>query len=107
VIGWRAAVEQFRAGSSRAQAGWSRFGWENPLWALQLDEEGAGRRFAVPYALDARSQDLPVLYWLTGAVWVAKSGVWVERGGFPLDASSWAVLPWRAAAVLLAVRESA
>ena len=115
----RAAVERFRAGASRAQASCYRFGWENPWWALQLDEDGSGGHFAFPQALDERSQDLPVLYGLTGAVWVAESGVWVERDGFPLDSCSWFELPWRAAididepedlelaAVLLAVRESA
>lgn len=92
----RAAVTQFRAGGARAQASCFRFGWDNPWWALELDGSG-GARFVFPQATEERSQDLPPLYGLTGAVWVAASDAWLERDGFPLDACSWFELPWQAA----------
>jgi len=92
----RGAVMQFRASGTRAQASCFRFGWDNPWWALELDGSGGGR-FVFPQATEERSQDLPPLYGLTGAVWVAASAAWIEHDGFPLDACSWFELPWRAA----------
>ncbi|HEY4348162.1 MAG TPA: acylneuraminate cytidylyltransferase family protein [Gaiellaceae bacterium] len=92
----RGAVERFRETGSPAQASCFRFGWDNPWWAFELDDSGT-HRFAFPGATDARSQDLPPLYGLTGAVWVATAESWRERNGFPIDDCTWYELPWRAA----------
>ena len=91
----RGAVGRFRDTATRAQASCFRFGWDNPWWAFELDVSGTGR-FAFPGATEARSQDLPPLYGLTGAVWVATAETWIERDGFPLEECSWYELPWRA-----------
>ena len=91
----RRALAHFRKSGARAQASCFRFGWDNPWWALELDGSGGGR-FVFPHATEARSQDLPPLHGLSGAVWVAAREVWLEQDGFPLQDCTWFELPWQA-----------
>ena len=45
-------------------------GWANPWWSLQLEGDGKAK-FLFPDMLNKRSQDLPNLYAVSGAIWAA------------------------------------
>jgi pseudaminic acid cytidylyltransferase len=51
----------------------NRFGWLNPWWAFKVESQTLEPLF--PEAFKTRSQDLPTLYALTGALWWAKTDV--------------------------------
>lgn len=69
-----ASHRQFAETGADSQLSVSRFGWQNPWWAMRRDETfGLTPLFA--QRLSERSQDLEQLYCPTGAVWWAKAEV--------------------------------
>src|SRR5690554_6678516 len=58
----------FAATPHEAQVSVTKYGWLNPWWALQRDEQGNARP-VFEEQLRKRSQDLPPLFCPTGAVW--------------------------------------
>ena len=68
------AMDHFCNHQAPSQISCFRFGWMNPWWAVKLD--AGGKPFPVfPEAQGKRSQDLPVLFCPTGAIWIA----WTEK----------------------------
>jgi N-acylneuraminate cytidylyltransferase len=70
----RASYQSFRESGAPAQLSVTRFGWQNPWWALTL----SSRRTIEPVfqaRMTERSQDLPPLFCPTGAIWWAKAEV--------------------------------
>lgn len=67
------SLEQFQQANADTQLSVNRFGWLNPWWAFKMDKERLEPLF--PEAFKTRSQDLPTLYALTGALWWAKTDV--------------------------------
>lgn len=68
----RESHSSFRASGSDSQLSVTRFGWQNPWWAMRL---GAGKQLEPVFEALAtrRSQDLPELFCPTGAIWWASS----------------------------------
>jgi pseudaminic acid cytidylyltransferase len=64
---------QLRNTGADTQLSVNRFGWLNPWWAFKMEQRKLEPLF--PEAFKTRSQDLPPLYALTGALWWAKTNV--------------------------------
>lgn len=64
------AYKNFVDKKNKFQISVFRFGWINPWWALKIDGNGEPKQL-FEKELKSRSQDLPVLYSPTGAVWIA------------------------------------
>lgn len=68
------ATDNFFHNNIDSQISCFRFGWMNPWWAAELNEEKEPSH-AFPEAMKKRSQDLPPLYCPTGAIWIAKTSI--------------------------------
>lgn len=89
----RDSLSAFAAQPHRAQVSVTRYGWQNPWWALQRNEIGAAEPM-FPDMLQRRSQDLPALYCPTGAVWWATSAALLDNNTFHLSQRALFELPW-------------
>jgi pseudaminic acid cytidylyltransferase len=67
------SFEQLKQSNADTQLSVNRFGWLNPWWAFKMESGGLEPLF--PEAFKTRSQDLPTLYALTGALWWVKTEV--------------------------------
>lgn len=76
-----AALDHFSQRSATFQISCIRFGWTNPWWAAELEENGTPR-WLFPEARLAPSQTLPSLVAPTGATWVARVPDFVREGTF-------------------------
>lgn len=76
-----AALNAFEQYSRTFQISCFRYGWMNPWWAVNLDDNGRPARLFED-ALTQRSQDLPELYCPTGAIWIAKVVDFINAGTF-------------------------
>src|SRR3989338_247799 len=90
------AVVAFQNRPAPFQISCFKFGWMNPWWALQLNEQGQGQRL-FPDALTTRSQDLPPLYCPTGAIWIAQGAALKEAGSFYGPGHVFESMPWTSA----------
>jgi CMP-N-acetylneuraminic acid synthetase len=70
----RDSYAAFAAGEAEAQLSVTRFGWQNPWWAM-LRVEGGQLKPLFETRVTSRSQDLPPLFCPTGAIWWAKAEV--------------------------------
>jgi CMP-N-acetylneuraminic acid synthetase len=77
----RDSVGNFLKHQAPFQISCFRFGWMNPWWAAQLDEDQRPS-YLFPEARTARSQDLLPLYCPSGAIWVAASMPLRQEGSF-------------------------
>src|SRR5690606_5850924 len=84
---------QFRATGAASQISVTRFGWQNPWWALRrADDFSLQPLFEAE--LSRRSQDLPPLFCPTGAIWWAKCGALRSNRTFHSpDRTGWEI-PW-------------
>jgi len=73
-----------------------RFNWMNPWWAFHLNDQGQPSAI-FPEALKTRSQDLPLLYCPTGAIWIAKVSAFKKAGTFYGPGHSFYPIDWKAA----------
>jgi N-acylneuraminate cytidylyltransferase len=73
-----------------------RFTWANPWWTLRLDE-GSHGSCVFPDAIERRSQELPPLYGLTGAMRFARTEAFLRDGAFLGPETIYHVLDWRSA----------
>jgi pseudaminic acid cytidylyltransferase len=84
---------QFEETDAESQISVARFHWQNPWWAMQRGEEYR----LIPLfdeQLKMRSQDLPILYCPTGAIWWAKTSILRrERTYHTLNRTGWEI-PW-------------
>lgn len=73
-----------------------KFGWMNPWWAFEKDEQGnAVKKF--PEALKKRSQDLPDLYCPTGAIWISRCEVLKKHRNFYSPNHRFFEIDWKSA----------
>ena len=107
-----ASYAQFRGSGARSQISVTRFGWQNPWWAMRRDEQ-----FVLdpmfPAQMAERSQDLPALFCPTGAIWWIQAAILrAERTFHVAGRSGWEIAweravdidtedDWRAAEILL------
>ena len=75
---------EFHRSRPPAQVSLVRYGWQNPWWALELDEHNRVKPLFEDRLL-SRSQDLPALFCPTGAVWWAAADVLRETKTFHVD----------------------
>jgi pseudaminic acid cytidylyltransferase len=76
--------KQFEKTGAESQISVVRYGWQNPWWAMHLNE----RHELEPVfkeQMAARSQDLPELYCPTGAIWWARTRVLRQTKTFHLE----------------------
>ena len=87
------SYEQFVRTSAESQLSVTRFGWQNPWWALR---RGTGARLEPLFeqAVTTRSQDLPELFCPTGAVWWARADVLRREGTFHTARRTGWEIPW-------------
>jgi|WetSurMetagenome_2_1015567.scaffolds.fasta_scaffold13005_2 CMP-N-acetylneuraminic acid synthetase len=88
-----ASYEQFAATGAESQLSVTRFGWQNPWWAMKR-EPGFALTPLFPEALKERSQDLPDLFCPTGAVWWAKAAVLRREGTYHIATRTGWEIPW-------------
>jgi CMP-N-acetylneuraminic acid synthetase len=90
----RASCAHFLASGSTAQISVTRYGWQNPWWAMQCTGEGHVRPLFQSEAV-ARSQDLPALFCPTGAIWWATAErLRASRTFHVADRTGWEI-PWQ------------
>lgn len=87
------SYQAFISQEHHAQVSVTRYGWQNPWWALMTDDSGAAKPLFEDKLLQ-RSQDLPTLYCPTGAVWWADSYALEEHGTFHLARRGLFELHW-------------
>ena len=92
----RMSFARFLESGADSQISVTRFGWQNPWWAAELDEKGRIiPRF--PELALVRSQDLPALFCPTGAVWWGRAAVIRERRTFHVEGKTGWEMPWQRA----------
>lgn len=92
----RSAIGKFESRGVGFQISCSRFGSTNPMWAMRLDDHGRGEPIFLR-AIEERSQDLPVLYCPSGAIWVARADSLRMAGTFYGPDHRFEPLSWLAA----------
>lgn len=92
----RDSLAAFDAQAFASQVSVTRYGWQNPWWALERGPDGAARPL-FQEQLMRRSQDLPALFCPTGAVWWADATALMNHGTFHLHERALFELPWHRA----------
>jgi pseudaminic acid cytidylyltransferase len=90
----RDSHRQFEKTGAESQISVVRYGWQNPWWAMRLNE----RRELEPLfkeQITARSQDLPELFCPTGAIWWARTGPLRRTKTFHLENRTGWEIPWQ------------
>jgi N-acylneuraminate cytidylyltransferase len=90
----QASYRQFVDTGTDSQISVTRYGWQNPWWAMQRD----GAYALTPLfasQITERSQDLPELFCPTGAVWWAKANVLLQHGTYHIEGRSGWEIPWQ------------
>jgi pseudaminic acid cytidylyltransferase len=72
----------------------NHFGWLNPWWAFKMEKQNELAPL-FPEAFKTRSQDLPTLYALTGALWWAKTDVLRREKTFHTTTRTGFELSWQ------------
>lgn len=90
------ALKNFKERDVSSQISCFSYGWMNPWWALELNEEGIASPI-FKEAIKKRSQDLPKLYCPTGAIWISKSDVLLKEKTFYSEGHIFWELPWSSA----------
>jgi len=89
-----ASYRNFRETAALSQISVMRYGWQNPWWALRLDD-----RYQIEplfqEAMISRSQDLPELFCPTGAIWWARAEVLRREGTFHVTGRTGWEIGWR------------
>ena len=89
------AVDHFASSDAPAQLSCVAFGWQNPWWAMTLDDKGVPTQL-FPEALKARSQDLQQLYVPSGAIWLARAERLKFEGTFYTGGHTFYPISWLA-----------
>ena len=90
------AFDNFRERGLDFQISCFKFGWMNPWWAVELDENLTPQK-VFPEVGGKRSQDLPELYCPTGAIWLARYDKLMEQKTFYGAGYRMFPMDWRAA----------
>jgi pseudaminic acid cytidylyltransferase len=87
------SYDSFVASGADAQISVASYAWQNPFWAMSLDEAGKIRPVFEDH-LKARSQDLEQVYCPTGAVWWAVADALVSTDNFYGPSTTAWVINW-------------
>lgn len=90
----RDSYTQFVTSESSSQLSITRFGWQNPWWALRRSE-ALELEPVFEASITSRSQDLPEVFCPTGAIWWAKADVLREHGSFHIAGRTGWEIAWR------------
>jgi N-acylneuraminate cytidylyltransferase len=90
------SILAFEASSAPSQISCFQFGWMNPWWAVQLDDDGKPTSL-FPKELLSRSQDLPNLFCPSGAIWIAKRDALTQTKNFYMENHRFEPTSWIAA----------
>jgi N-acylneuraminate cytidylyltransferase len=90
----RASHCAFLAGGADAQISVTRYGWQNPWWALRRGNEGR-LESVFDGRLAQRSQDLPEVLCPTGAIWWADASALRREGTYHMANRTGWELDWR------------
>ena len=88
------SYRQFVVSDAGSQISVTRFGWQNPWWAMRRGPDYTLEPL-FQEMLAARSQDLPELFCPTGAVWWAKAEVLRQSGTFHVPGKTGWEIDWR------------
>lgn len=92
----RASYQQFADGASESQLSVTRYGWQNPWWAMQRNQAFQLEPLFED-RITERSQDLPELFCHTGAIWWAKAEVLRRHKTYHVPNRTGWEIPWRRA----------
>jgi CMP-N-acetylneuraminic acid synthetase len=87
------SYDQFVATGSASQISLTKFGWQNPWWAMRLSEDFELKAL-FESQVTQRSQDLPDLFCPTGAVWWARTDVLRRERTFHISGRTGWEIPW-------------
>ena len=90
----RASYDQFLESRSPSQLSVTRFGWQNPWWAVQRSD-ALELEPLFEASITRRSQDLPDLFCPTGAIWWAKSATLLEHESFHIAGRTGWEINWQ------------
>ena len=90
----RASWACFELGPVPAQLSVTRFGWQNPWWAMRLAADGRLEP-VFDHLATRRSQDLPELYCPTGAIWWARAQVLRSEKSYHVAGRTGWEIPWQ------------
>ncbi|MFT6910009.1 MAG: CMP-N-acetylneuraminic acid synthetase [Oleiphilaceae bacterium] len=90
------ALKEFNSRESDFQISAFEFGWMNPWWAAEIDDNHEPKQ-VFPKAIKKRSQDLKKLYCPTGAIWIARSECLKQEKTFYGKRYVFSVMPWSSA----------
>jgi CMP-N-acetylneuraminic acid synthetase len=90
----RASYRQFHETGAASQISVTRFGWQNPWWAMRRSESF---RLEPLFAdkVTGRGQDLPELFCPTGAVWWAAADVLRREGTYHVKGRAGWEIKWQ------------
>lgn len=87
--------EFYRKNNFSIQVSIFEFGWQNPWWAMRIDEDGClDPLFKNMFDKNVRSQDQPSLYSISGAIWWGASQVIRRCKTFHVEDRAGWILPW-------------
>lgn len=90
----RSSYRQLRESGAAAQISVTRFGWQNPWWALRRAPDYELQPL-FPDRVTAPSQSLPDLFCPTGAVWWAAAATLREARTFHVPGRTGWEIPWQ------------
>jgi CMP-N-acetylneuraminic acid synthetase len=90
----RSSYEQFLRTNADSQVSITRFGWQNPWWAVERDDT---QRLTPLFSqqMSSRSQDLPDLYCIVGAIWWSKADVLCREKTFHIPTRTGWEISWQ------------
>jgi CMP-N-acetylneuraminic acid synthetase len=89
-----ASYGQFVETDADSQISIARYGWLNPWWAFERDST-LRLTPLFPAQLRARSQDLPALFCVTGAIWWSKAQILRREKTYHVPTRTGWEIPWR------------
>ena len=88
------SYRQFVETGADSQISVTRFGWQNPWWAMR-QSESLQLKPVFENRVTERSQDLPDLFCPTGAIWWAKAGVVRRERTYHIPQRTGWEIPWQ------------
>jgi N-acylneuraminate cytidylyltransferase len=92
----KGSYRQFVDSGADCQISVTRFGWQNPWWAVQRSQSFELKPL-FEHQVTQRSQDLPELFCPTGAVWWGKAEVLRRERTYHVATRSGWEIPWQRA----------
>jgi N-acylneuraminate cytidylyltransferase len=90
----RHSYQQYVATKAESQLSVTRYGWQNPWWAMRRTETHTLEPL-FDHMVTQRSQELPELFCPTGAIWWAQAEVLRSAGTYHIIGRTGWELPWQ------------